>query len=365
MTSTFSTNKNLEEPANGDYVNSWQAPVNNNFNAIDTALGGVAYINAVGAIGTNILSIAQYRPPIAYISGAITANLNYQIPSGIGGFWYVINNTTGAYTVTLSSGGGGTSFILPQGYTTAAICDGQSVMAANTTPSAAAGANAQVQFNSNGLFGGSSSLTWNGSVLSAPTFNGAHTGNVTGNVTGSLTGNVTGNVTGSLTGNVTGNVTGNLTGNVTGNVSGSAGTASTANYAASAGSATSATSASTSVTQASTDSSTNIATTAFTGLLSLGVGQSWQNMSASRVLGGTYTNTSTKPICFTFTISYSSSGNTISVSIGGVVLVPPANANMGGAVVNAWPVFTVPAGATYSVVSPTGGVSIGSWTELR
>lgn len=49
---------------------------------------------------------------------------------------------------------------------------------------------------------------------------GAVTGDVTGNVTGNVTGDITGNVTGDLTGDVTGNVTGDLTGDVTGNVTG-------------------------------------------------------------------------------------------------------------------------------------------------
>jgi len=46
------------------------------------------------------------------------------------------------------------------------------------------------------------------------------TGDVTGNLTGNVTGDVTGNVTGDLTGDVTGNLTGDVTGNVTGNVTG-------------------------------------------------------------------------------------------------------------------------------------------------
>ena len=46
-------------------------------------------------------------------------------------------------------------------------------------------------------------------TLSATTFSGPLTGNVTGNLTGNVTGNLTGNVTGDVTGNLTGDVTGN------------------------------------------------------------------------------------------------------------------------------------------------------------
>ena len=84
-------------------------------------------------------------------------------------------------------------------------------------------------------------------VVTATSFTGDLTGNVTGTattatnlsdganittgtisndrlpatITKNLTGDVTGNLTGNVTGNLTGNVTGNLTGNVTGNVSSS------------------------------------------------------------------------------------------------------------------------------------------------
>ena len=50
-----------------------------------------------------------------------------------------------------------------------------------------------------------------GGVVTAPTFVGNLTGNVTGNLTGNVTGNLTGNVTGSLTGNVNGVASGNKT----------------------------------------------------------------------------------------------------------------------------------------------------------
>ena len=49
--------------------------------------------------------------------------------------------------------------------------------------------------------------------VTATTFEGDVTGNLTGDVTGDVTGNLTGDVTGNLTGDVTGNVTGDVTGN--------------------------------------------------------------------------------------------------------------------------------------------------------
>jgi hypothetical protein len=127
MTSSYTTNKSIEKPANGDYVNTWSTPVNTDWDIIDKAFGGLTTINAVSASGTVVLTSTQYQAPIILITGALTANVTYQIPSTVGGFWYVYNNTSGAYTITLSSGGGGTSLVLSQGYTTSAICDGTNV----------------------------------------------------------------------------------------------------------------------------------------------------------------------------------------------------------------------------------------------
>ena len=57
-------------------------------------------------------------------------------------------------------------------------------------------------------------------IVSAPTFVGAVTGDVTGNLSGAVTGAVTGDVTGNVTGNLYGDVNGNLYGDVYGNLSG-------------------------------------------------------------------------------------------------------------------------------------------------
>jgi hypothetical protein len=137
MTSSYTTNKRLEKPANGDYVNTWSSPVNNDWDAIDAAFGGTASINAVGASGTVVLTFSQYRPPNMSITGALTANVNYQIPSGVGGIWSVYNGTSGAYTITISSGGGGTSQVVTQGTRLLIVCDGTNVAIADTTLNAA------------------------------------------------------------------------------------------------------------------------------------------------------------------------------------------------------------------------------------
>lgn len=134
MTSTFTANLNLELPAGGDYPGTWNVPVNADFTAIDGAFGGTTSLNATGASGTTVLSTSQYPKRFIVITGTLTANVTYQFPASVAGFWFVTNSTTGNFTVTLSSAGGGTTLALQQGYTTIAKCDATNVSNANTNP---------------------------------------------------------------------------------------------------------------------------------------------------------------------------------------------------------------------------------------
>jgi hypothetical protein len=129
MTSTYTTNKVLELPANGDYVDTWNIPANGDFNIIDQAFGGSTSLNATS--GSATLSAAQYRSLFLNISGAISAAVTYTIPSGVGGQWIVYNSTTdssgGPWSITIASAGGGTSVIIPRSTRIMFVCDGTNV----------------------------------------------------------------------------------------------------------------------------------------------------------------------------------------------------------------------------------------------
>lgn len=175
------TNKGLTYPANGADVGFWDTPVNADWNAIDAAFGGTTSLNATSASGTVNLTLTQYTTPIIKITGTLTANVTYSIPSGVGGFWSIFQNTTGAFTVTFASAGGGSSIVLPQGFSTAVISDGTNIGLWNTASGTAAGSTTQVQFNSSGVLAGSANFTWNGTVLGlkgALAINGASSGAV-------------------------------------------------------------------------------------------------------------------------------------------------------------------------------------------
>lgn len=155
MVSTWTVNKNLEKPANGDYVNTWSTPVNADWDAIDASLGGTATINATGASGTVSLSVGQYRPINMVISGAPVGDTAYQLPSGVGGFWTVSNQTTGGFNIYLNSAGGGTSVVLPVGRTLT-VSDGTNVTTAVSTAASVSSVNAS---------GGATGFTFSGGPI--------------------------------------------------------------------------------------------------------------------------------------------------------------------------------------------------------
>ena len=168
MTSTHSPNKYIEEPASGDYNNAWAAPVNGNWTLIDTAFGGSTLLNSTGSSGTVTLTYTQYQPLSLLISGTPTGALTYSVPSGVGGQWTVNNATSGTYAsaVYIASAAGGSSLLLPNGYTVIVSCDGTStgMRFSNNPPAAAGGSAGQIQFNTAGLVNGSANLTWNNST---------------------------------------------------------------------------------------------------------------------------------------------------------------------------------------------------------
>lgn len=119
------TNKGLNQPTIGSA--GWGPPLNDNASYIDAALGGVTSISVTGVTATPVpLTISQYRNLIIKFSGVLTDNVTYQIPSGVGGQWIIENTTTGAFTLTVASLGGGTSVALVPNFSTI-VSDGTNV----------------------------------------------------------------------------------------------------------------------------------------------------------------------------------------------------------------------------------------------
>jgi hypothetical protein len=160
------TNKDLDQPA----LNStnWDVPLNANFGVLDAALGGNTTKSVTG-VGTTpvVLTTAEYQKLILTLTGTLTANVNYQIPSSVGGQWIVRNGTSGAFTVTISSGGGGTTFVAPQGFARTVYSDGTNIRASDDI--VASVPDTSVAYSSGGVLTGSTGLTYNGTRLAVTT----------------------------------------------------------------------------------------------------------------------------------------------------------------------------------------------------
>lgn len=97
-----------------------------------------------------------------------------------------------------------------------------------------------------------------------------------------------------------------------------------------------------------------------TGNFTQSVAQSWQNMTASRAAGTTYTNDTGRPIQVYVSIIGAGAGYG-NFSVDGQLFLSSMCSSVGNSMI--YP-FTVPAGSTY-VVSAGNVQSISSWKELR
>ena len=61
------------------------------------------------------------------LTGSLSANQILQFPSGVAGKWIIYNTTSGAFSVTVSSAGGGTAVSAPQGYNVSIYSDGTNI----------------------------------------------------------------------------------------------------------------------------------------------------------------------------------------------------------------------------------------------
>lgn len=202
MVSSYTTNKNLEKPGNGDYVDTWNIPVNSDMDVIDAAFGGTTSLNATG--GSANLTSTQYQKLALNITGAMSANVTYTIPSGIGGTWVVRNATTdssgGPWAITIASGGGGSNVVVLRGKTTLLWSDGTNVRnVEENIPSIGTVTSVDVSGGTTGLTTSGGPVTTNGTITIAGILNvanggtGANTSTGTGSVVLQNAPTITGN----------------------------------------------------------------------------------------------------------------------------------------------------------------------------
>ena len=106
MASIFTPNVGIEEPASGDYVGTWDQPVNNNSTLLDLLIGGTATVT-INSTSITLIS-SQFRCKTLIFSSTLTANTVVTFPSSFTKSYEILNSCTGssAFTLTLQSGAG-------------------------------------------------------------------------------------------------------------------------------------------------------------------------------------------------------------------------------------------------------------------
>lgn len=115
----FTGNPTCPTPANADNDTSI---ANSAF--VQTAVNGGLSLSVAGGTDTT-LTAAQYGVAFLVLTGVITANKNIIFPN-LSGHWQVINNTTGAFTLTLKTAAG-SGIVVTQGTSTSIFGDGANI----------------------------------------------------------------------------------------------------------------------------------------------------------------------------------------------------------------------------------------------
>jgi microcystin-dependent protein len=119
MVSTFTTNVNLEEPARGDQVGTWDTPVNNNMTLADLIVGG--NLNVMVGGSNIVLASNQYQQKTLIFVSTLTASITITFPSTFRKSYEIYNAATGAFTITLQTTAAGSQVVCAPPGTTSEV----------------------------------------------------------------------------------------------------------------------------------------------------------------------------------------------------------------------------------------------------
>lgn len=124
MADPVTTNKSLITPPNAADPGVWDVPMNANSHALDQVLGGLTVINAQSLSGVQVLTLAQYTACNIVTTGVPSGPLTFQLPAGVGGFYFISNACTGANsTVSFGSASVAPVVAIPGGFGAAIVID--------------------------------------------------------------------------------------------------------------------------------------------------------------------------------------------------------------------------------------------------
>jgi hypothetical protein len=109
----YTPNKGYSLPTVAGDLNQWGVFLNQGTSILDNNMGGQAVVNVAGSSDVTATT-AQAQNLVQSLTGVLTGNISYLLPN-VGSFYIINNATTGAFTVTVkTTGGGSVGPIVPQ-----------------------------------------------------------------------------------------------------------------------------------------------------------------------------------------------------------------------------------------------------------
>jgi hypothetical protein len=97
---TYTTNKQIIKPNNGEYPNTWNVPVNTDWDIIDKAFGSAFEVDVTSSDATpNAEACQNQRIDVTGFPSPATRYVSF--PATIGGMWVVNNKSNGTIRVTV------------------------------------------------------------------------------------------------------------------------------------------------------------------------------------------------------------------------------------------------------------------------
>lgn len=128
---TFTSRIRLEKQDNGANSGTWGTVLNQNvIDLVDDAVAGYTIVSCSSAItlSSNNGSADQARSAILELQGTLTSSVDITIPS-VSKIYFVKNNTSGSYPITLKTAATTAKTTVAQGGTAPFICDAVNVIA--------------------------------------------------------------------------------------------------------------------------------------------------------------------------------------------------------------------------------------------
>jgi hypothetical protein len=169
MATAYTSLLGLALPVTGELSGTWGDTVNNAITGLlDTAVAGTTTITADADITLSTTSGAsnEARQAIILWTAGGTATRTITAPAR-SKTYVVINKTSSTQSIKLVGVGPTTGVTIIANESAVCAWNGVDFIKTSSTIANAAGSNTQVQFNNSGVLGGSASLTWDGTYLTA------------------------------------------------------------------------------------------------------------------------------------------------------------------------------------------------------